>query len=256
MIVAIANHKGGVGKTSIAAHLIFRAAELGPVLAIDFDAQGNLTSTLESRDAAVGHSPADALFSDDHLPVPMHSHVPGIDLLPSTAALNSTDRLQLSAAFQARIHLRTLAPRYKMVVIDTAPALGLRLTAALSAAHRLLVPLVPEVYAVDGVSNLLGEAAAIQENLNPELKPADFVLNMMHPQANSHARIAQRISESFRVIRPYLNRSIAVADALADCRPVWTGGRSGGATMQWRALFDQLMIEYGMVIALPQSNED
>jgi len=249
MIVTVANHKGGVGKTSLAAHLTFRAAEHCRVLAVDLDAQGNLTATLADRAAAMGQPSADALFSDEVAPRPMSTRHPNIDLLPASARLTGTDRLNLSAAFQARTHLRELAANYGLVVLDSAPALGLRLTMALSASRRVLVPLIPESYAVDGVASLLSEAAAIQEHLNPELAPADFVLNLVNRQASQHARIAHKLDSSFRLVKPYLHRHVAVAEALSEGRPVWSRRRSANATREWTALCDFLLVEFGVIEA-------
>lgn len=244
MIVTVANHKGGVGKTAVAAHLVFRAAESGRVLAVDFDAQGNLSSTLVSRSDAIGKPSADLLFSGDQRPRPMPTADKRIDLLPAAAALNGTDRLNLSAAFQARGFLKEFAADYDVIVIDCAPALGLRLTAALASSTRVVVPLIPEGYAVDGVASLLGEATAIQEHLNPQLKPADFVLNMVMKQAKSHTRTAERLQNMVNLRQPYLYRRIAVADALADRRPVWRGGSSAAASREWRELCDALLADY------------
>jgi chromosome partitioning protein len=249
MIVTVANHKGGVGKTSLAAHLVFRAAERCRVLAVDLDAQANLTQTLVARADAIGQPSSDALFTDEQPPRPMATADRNIDLLPASARLTGSDRLNLSAAFQARNHLRQLAQGYGLVVLDSAPALGLRLTMALASSRRVLVPLIPEAYAVDGVASLLSEAAAIQEHLNTELAPADFVLNLVNRQASQHARIAHRLDSSFRVLKPYLHRHIAVAEALANGQPVWRRRRHIGAAREWTELCDLLLSEYGLPAA-------
>lgn len=244
MIVTVANHKGGVGKTALAAHLVFRAAESGRVLAVDLDAQGNLSSTLAPRAEMLGRPSAEALFSGERRPEPTPSGLANIDLLPAASALNQTDRANLSAGLQARRFLGELGERYDVVVIDCAPALGLRLTAALAASTRLVVPLVPEAYAVDGVASLLGEATAIQEHLNPRLAPADFVLNMVIRQARSHQRTAEKLAGMVNLRRPYLHRRIAVTDALAERRPVWRSGRSAEAAHEWRELCDALLADF------------
>ncbi|MBD8525992.1 ParA family protein [Pseudomarimonas arenosa] len=244
MIVTVANHKGGVGKTALAVHLVFRAAESGKVLAIDLDAQGNLTSSLVSRGNAVGRPSADQLFTGEHCPKPMATGLQNIDLLPASVALNATDRLNLSSGLQARSWIRELAKQYDVVVVDCAPALGLRLTAALAASNRVVVPLIPELYAVEGVASVLGEATAIQEHLNPDLKPADFVLNMVIKQANSHAAITKKLASMVNLRKPYLHRRIAVADALAERRPVWHGGNSPAASYEWKEICDGLLADY------------
>ncbi len=254
MIVTISNNKGGVGKTALAAHLVFRAAEAVKVLAIDLDSQSNLTGTLIDRQERRGHASADQLFSEIELPEPMSTGDSNIDLLPAAPALSSTDRLNLSTAFQAMTHLKALSKRYPLIIIDTAPALGLRMTAALACAHQVIVPLVPEAYSVDGVATVLSEIASIGENLNPAMRPASFVLNLMNPQAKQHRRIAERIAHNFTVATPWLHRSVAVADALAERRPVWRNPSSRKAAEQWRALCEQLLWQYG-VIEMTEANE-
>lgn len=244
MIVTVANHKGGVGKTAVAAHLVFRAGESGRVLAVDLDAQGNLSSTLVARGDTIGKPSAEQLFSGERQPRPMPTGIANIDLLPAAAALNSTDRMNLSAGLQARGFLRDFGAEYDVVVIDCAPALGLRLTAALASSTRVVVPLIPEAYAVDGVASLLGESTAIHEHLNPALQPADFVLNMVIRQAKSHQRIADKLAGMVNLRQPHLHRRIAVADALAERRPVWRGGNSADAAREWRELCDALLADY------------
>jgi chromosome partitioning protein len=248
MIVTVANHKGGVGKTSLAAHLAFRAAERGnKVLAVDFDAQGNLTGTLADRGRALKADGAERLFLLDGSPVPMPGVEPNIHVLPATAALNATDRGQLSQAFTAIGQLKALGNEYGVIVIDTAPTIGLRLTTALAASQRLVVPLQPESYAVDGVASLLAEAVSIAEHMNPGLAPAEFVINAINPRAKQHAQTAARLAQQFKVRTPYLRRAIAVADALAAKRPVWRHPASGGVANEWAVVCDELLDEFGVV---------
>jgi chromosome partitioning protein len=248
MIVTVANHKGGVGKTSLAAHLAFRAAERGnKVLAVDFDAQGNLTGTLADRGKALRADGSDKLFSPDAVPVPMPGVDPNISVLPATAALNATDRGQLSQAFTAIAHLKALGKEFSFIVIDTAPALGLRLTAALAASQRLVIPLQPESYAVDGVASLLAEAASISEHMNPGLAPAEFVINAVNARAKQHSQVSARLAQQFKVRTPYLRRAIAVSDALAAKRPVWRNATNSAVGNEWAVLCDELLDEFGVV---------
>jgi chromosome partitioning protein len=247
MILTVGNNKGGVGKTALAAHLVFRAAEQLRVLAVDLDGQANLTATLIERSEKRGHDGSDLLFTGDEAPQPMRTPDPNIDLLPAGKGLNSTDRLNLSAAFEAIGHLKKLAGAYDLVVIDTPPAIGLRMTAALACARQVVVPLVPESYSVDGVSAVLAEIAGIAENLNTAMRPAQFVLNLVNPQARQHRRIGEQISERFPVVQPWLNRSVAVAEALAERRPVWKRPTSTKSAQQWRALTGRLLVDQGLL---------
>jgi chromosome partitioning protein len=249
MILTISNNKGGVGKTALAAHLIFRAAEELRVLAVDLDSQANLTATLIERSEKRGHDSADALFTEDECPQPMRTPDPNIDLLPAGKGLSSTDRLNLSAVFVAIGHLKKLAGAYDLVVIDTPPAVGLRMTAALACARQVLVPLVPESYSVDGVASVLAEIATIGENMNTAMRPAQFVLNLVNVQARQHRRIGEQIAERFPVIEPWLSRSVAVAEALSERRPVWKQPSNARAAQQWRQLCSRVLIEHGLLRA-------
>lgn len=242
MIVTISNHKGGVGKTALAAHLAFRAAEHVRVLAVDLDAQGNLSSTLLDRNARRGGIAAEQLFAEQQ-PEPLATEVPNLDLLPASRGLTAIDRGTQASMLQAMAHLKALDRCYHLIVIDTAPALGLRMTGALACAQQVLVPLVPESYAVDGVATVLSEIAAIAEHLNPDMRPAQFVLNLMNPQARQHRRIAEQVSGIVSVATPWLNRSVAVSDALAARRPVWRHPGSRKAAAQWRELCDQVLTQ-------------
>ncbi len=246
MIITVSNHKGGVGKTALAAHLAFRAAEQLRVLAIDLDAQGNLSSTLLDRNAR-RTAAAEHLFGEEQ-PEPLRTNHAHIDILPASRGLTGLDRLKQAAALQAIAHLKALDRCYHLIVIDTAPALGLRLTAALASADQVLVPLVPESYAVDGVGTILSEIAAIAEHLNPAMRPTQFVLNQMNPQARQHRRIAEQVAGIVSVASPWLHRSVAVADALTEGRPVWRNPSSRKAAAQWRALCESVLAQSG---ALP-----
>jgi len=227
MIVTVANHKGGVGKTALAAHLAFRAAERGNrVLAVDFDAQGNLTGTLVDRSRALKADGAERLFHPDAVPVPMPGLEPNLHVLPASTALNATDRGALSQAFTA---------------------IGLRLTTALAASRHLVVPLQPESYAVDGVASLLAEAVSISEHMNPGLAPAEFVINAINPRAKQHASTAKRLSAQFKVRTPHLRRAIAVADALAAKKPVWRNPSNSAVANEWAVLCDELLDTFGVV---------
>ena len=250
VIVTVSNNKGGVGKTALAAHLVFRAAEQGRVLAIDLDSQSNLSATLIARIDKHGRASSDALFTEIDAPQPMHTADARIDLLPAAAGLTGVDRQNLSSGFSAMGHIKGLAKQYDVVVIDTPPALGLRLMTALACADRVLVPLVPESYSVDGVATVLSEIASIGENLNPAMRPADFVINLMNPQAKQHRRIAEQIAGNFKVAEPWLSRSVAVADALAERRPVWRKVTSRNAATQWRSVCENLLRDYGVLPAL------
>lgn len=248
MIIVVANHKGGVGKTAIAAHLVFRAAELGlRVLGIDLDAQANLTGTFVSRDATLGRQAADAIFADTDGPlVPMETDFAGISILPASDSLNGVDGGGLHKVFEARERLRTLAESFDLVVVDNPPALGLRLESSLAAGDALVVPLIPEHYSVQGVASLLRRVASIRANINPALQQPQFVWNLVSPLAGQHKEVMAAVGSQFPALHEPIHRAIAVADALADRRPVWRNTTNSGAGAAWKKLVDNILGQSGV----------
>jgi len=248
MIIVVANHKGGVGKTAIAAHLIFRAAELGlRVLGVDLDAQANLTGTFVPRDQTLGRQAADAIFADaDAALTPMETEFAGISILPASDALNAVDGGGLHKVFEARERLRALAVSFDVVVIDNPPALGLRLESSLAAGDALVVPMIPEHYSVQGVASLLRRVASIRANINATLQQPQFVWNLVSPLAGQHKDVMAAVGAQFQARHEPIHRAIAVADALADRRPVWRNTTNSGAGSAWKKLTDGILAEAGV----------
>lgn len=253
MIVVVANHKGGVGKTSLAAHLLFRAAEHGVrSLAIDFDAQGNLTATLTPRDATLDHPGTPALFlpkGESGALVPLSTDDACIDMLPANDALTEVDKGNITSLFAAVERIRNLSKAYGLVVIDTAPALGLRLHAALGAAQAVVVPLVPEQYSLQGLSTLLQETDAVRGHWNHSLGQPLHVWNLVNTQSSSHTLVIEQMAAHFPDLVGQLHRHIAVADSLADRRPVWRRPTNRKAADEWREMTDRILALIGVSTA-------
>jgi chromosome partitioning protein len=158
-ILAVANHKGGVAKTTSAVHLSAAAAHRGRrVLLVDLDAQGHASSWWLD-----GQSPADLQHVIvGGLPVAQvvnHTRVPGLDVLPASLALARLEQDLVGMLRREDRVARALAPlrgQYDLLVLDTAPALSLLNTAALAAADAVLVPVTPTLLAADGLGGFLG----------------------------------------------------------------------------------------------------
>ena len=235
MILTVANHKGGVGKTAIAAHLAFWAAEQGHrVLAVDFDSQANLTDTLIERDLTIGAPNAADLFGRGEVPSPSRTPIDNVDLLPACAEVDNVEKGHASSRFAAIEGLKTLASRYDVIVIDTPPQLGLRLEVALTVSDRVIAPLLPEKYSIDGLNTLVELIDNLRRHSNPRLEAPQFVLNLVNPQASSHRAVMEALTEIYPMAAGPLYRHIAVVDALADRRPVWRRGSSTAAAKEWK----------------------
>lgn len=235
MIITIANHKGGVGKTALAAHLLYFAGEAGlRVLGVDLDAQANLTGTFVERDSVLARPNAAQLFTATTPPQPFATDTANVSLLPASPDFSDVDKGSATTLFNARKLLREVAAGFDLVVIDTPPALGLRVLAALAASDRVIAPLLPERYSTDGLNTLLNEIGTIRANLNAGLAAPEFVFNMVNPTAKTHDALITELRTIFPSAIPTLYRHIAVADALSDGRPVWRKATHAGAAREWR----------------------
>lgn len=237
MIYTIANNKGGVGKTALAAHLAFFAGEAGrSVLVIDLDAQANLTGTFVDRDQVLEAPNAAELFAQPSIatPAPITTTTKNVSLLPASPVLQEVDKSSATSLFTARKHLREYGSQYDVVIIDTPPALGLRVLTALAASDRVIAPLLPERYSTDGLNTLLQEINTVRAEMNPQLGETEFVFNLVNSTAKTHSQLIQELRKMFPSDIPNLYRHIAVADALSAGRPVWRSASHQGAAKEWK----------------------
>lgn len=240
-IITVANHKGGVGKTALAAHIAWHYAEQGlRVLAIDLDAQANFTGTFTERDAVVRPGGADALFVENDaaaLPTPIAIN-DRLSLVRASTELDTIDsRSEVETVYAFRERLPELAgDSTDIVIIDTPPTLKARTTAALAASHRVITPFVPEVYSITGLEDLFRHIARVRRNINHGLGDVIGVANLVNAQASLHTQLVEEVSQRLNVLKPYLHRRIAVAEALASQQPVWSLRGAKVAGDEWIAL--------------------
>jgi len=239
-IVSVANHKGGVGKTTLAVNLVWWFAEQGHrVLAIDLDGQGNFTGTLlGNRNQKSQPGGSNTLFTSDGVE-PVISRSPDnplISVIHGTRALDEVAGLNAISDFMDRIsHMRTASVADR-VVIDTMPALGAPTQAALAVSDLVVTPMQPEQYSLDGFTDLRYAIQTARKRLNHTLKPSLTVVNMVQPRAGLHVEATSSLEGSSARLVPHpLHRRIAVADAISARLPVWKLKRAGAAGAEWRA---------------------
>jgi len=242
-IYALANQKGGVGKTTTAVNLAACLAEAGqPSLVIDLDPQANATSGLGLR--ANGSSSYDLLDGAPLADLVKHTAFANLDVVPAKPDLAGVVVELARRADGERYLAQALASgsdRYAFVFVDCPPSLGPLTVNALAAADRVLVPVQAEYYALEGLTQLVQSIELIRRRLNPRLGIGGVLLTMV----DGRTRLAQQVEDEVRrhfgslVFRTSVPRSIRLAEAPSHGVPVIAyDRRSAGADAYWKVAME------------------
>ncbi|MGH2558987.1 MAG: ParA family protein [Thermomicrobiales bacterium] len=218
-VLAFANQKGGVGKTTTAVNLGVILASLGyRTLLIDADPQGNATSSLGIEKADLDATTYDLLV--DGLPVAevaMPTDRAGLDLAPSTPALAGAEIELVGMPARERRLARALSrlEGYDFVLIDCPPSLGLLTVNALTAARYVVVPIQCEFLALEGVGQLINTVDLIKRQLNPPLDIVGVLMTMYDARTRLSAHVVEEVRRYFphRIFQTVVPRSVRLAEA-------------------------------------------
>ncbi|GAX03994.1 chromosome partitioning protein ParA [Secundilactobacillus pentosiphilus] len=226
-IIALANQKGGVGKTTTAVNLGAGLANLGNhVLLVDIDAQGNATSGVGIAKSSISKDIYDVLVNEEPIAdVILHTSHKDLDIAPATIQLSGAEiELTAQIARETRLldALKAIQDQYDFILVDCPPSLGLLTINAFTASNSILIPVQSEYYALEGLSQLLNTIQLVRKHFNPNLKIEGVLLTMYDARTNLGHQVNEEVKKYFKdnVYETIIPRNVRLSEAPSHGLPI------------------------------------
>ena len=248
-IIAIANQKGGVGKTTTAINLSACLSEMGQrVLTIDIDPQGNTTSGLGVDKNEAENSVYDLLLEECSIEeCIIETEIENQSLIPSNVNLAGAE-IELIGVEEKEYILRRetkkVRDQYDFIIIDCPPSLNMLTVNALTAADTVLVPIQCEYYALEGLSQLIRTIELVQERLNPDLEIEGVVFTMYDARTNLSLQVVENVKNNLNTTNIYktiIPRNIRLAEAPSHGKPINLYDKKSTGAESYRLLAEEVI---------------
>ncbi|MBS29982.1 MAG: hypothetical protein CMG39_02315 [Candidatus Marinimicrobia bacterium] len=244
--ISVLNQKGGVGKTTSAVNIAsFLAITETPVLIIDMDPQGNASTGL-----GVGNQKLtiyDLLINNKNINSAIQkTEIDFLEIIPSNSQLAGAE-IELVSMFTRETILRQIIQnvvgKYKYIIIDCPPSLGLLTINALTASNSIIIPIQCEYYALDGLSQLLNTIRLVQKNLNSNLTIEGILITMFDSRLNLSQQVLKEVKDYFgdKVYKTLINRNVKLGEAPSHGKPIILYDASSTGSQNYMNLVSEIL---------------
>lgn len=247
-IIAVANQKGGVGKTTTTINLSACLAEAGQrVLVVDVDPQGNTTSGLGIDKTGVENTVYELMLGEAKVNDCIHKSVmEGLDVIPSNVNLAGAeiDLIDIEdREYVLRNIINEIKEQYDFILLDCPPSLSMLTVNAMTAANTVLVPIQCEYYALEGLSQLIRTIGLVTKKLNPELEIEGVVFTMYDARTNLSLQVVENVKANLKqtVYKTIIPRNIRLAEAPSHGLPINLYDSKSAGAESYRLLAEEVI---------------
>ena len=251
-IIAISNQKGGVGKTTSSINIAaFLAITETPTLLIDMDPQCNATSGVGVDIGSYKKSIYDVIIGNAKIEEAVKkTDLEFLDVIPSSAQLVGAE-VELVSMFSREKMLKDaiekLDGKYKYIIIDSPPSLGLLTINVLTASNSIIIPIQCEYYALEGLSQLLNSIRLVQKHLNKNLEIEGVLITMYDNRLNLSKQVAEEVKEYFgdKMYKTYIKRNVRLGEAPSHGKPIILYDSSSTGAQNYMTLVSEILDKNG-----------